>query len=64
MRKSHIADNIMRDYAKKKRYESNKKWSEIQKFVKENCIDCENKNTNLCEISRNINGNLQCVYKK
>lgn len=61
--KSIIADNIMRDYAKKKRYESNKRWAEMNKFKKETCAICANKNTDLCEIRRNEKGNLQCVNK-
>ena len=64
MGKSYIADNIMRDYIKKKRYEANKDWAEIQKFIKESCINCKNKDTNLCEIIRNTNGDLQCVFKE
>lgn len=64
MSKSYIADNIMREYSKKKRYEENKSRAEIQKFIKENCKDCKNKHTNLCTIKRNIKGILQCVFKK
>lgn len=26
------------------------------------CNNCSNKKTNLCEIRRNINGNLHCCY--
>ena len=61
--KSRIADNIMRDYRKKKRYEENKRWSEMQNYIKGNCQDCQNKNTELCEIRRNIEGKLNCVNK-
>jgi len=64
MKKSYIADNIMREYERKKRYEDNKKWSEMQNYIKINCINCKNKSTDLCEIRRNIDGNLQCVNKK
>lgn len=62
--KSYIADNIMREYRKQKQYEDNKKWSEMQNYIKINCINCKNKSTDLCEIRRNIDGNLQCVNKK
>ena len=62
--KSYIADNIMREYRKQKQYEENKKWSEMQNYIKINCINCKNKSTDLCEIRRNIDGNLQCVNKK
>ena len=62
--KSYIADNIMREYRKRKQYEDNKRWSEMQNYIKRNCINCKNKNTDLCEIRRNIDGNLQCVNKK
>lgn len=64
MGKSYIADDIMKEYRRKKRYEENKKWSELQDFTKNNCIDCKNKNTNLCEIRRNLEGFLQCVNKE
>lgn len=62
--KSYIADNIMREYRKQKQYENNKRWSEMQNYIKINCINCKNKSTDLCEIRRNIDGNLQCAYKK
>ena len=62
--KSYIADNIMREYRKQKQYEDNKRWSEMQNYIKINCINCKNKSTDLCEIRRNIDGNLQCVNKK
>lgn len=61
---SRIADNIMREYKKKKQYEQNKRWSEIQNFRKKNCIDCKNSKTQLCDIRRNIEGNLNCVNKE
>ena len=64
MKKSYIADNIMRDYIKKKRYECNKAKAEIELFKRKVCTDCKNKDTNLCEIIRNTNGNLQCVFKE
>ena len=62
--KSYVADNIMREYRKQKQYEDNKRWSEMQNYIKINCINCKNKSTDLCEIRRNIDGNLQCVNKK
>lgn len=64
MKKSYIADNIMREYRRQKQYEDNKRWSEMQNYIKINCINCKNKSTDLCEIRRNIDGNLQCVNKK
>lgn len=62
--KSHIADNIMKEYRKQKQYKENKRWSEMQNYIKTNCINCKNKNTDLCEIRRNIDGKLQCVNKE
>ena len=64
MGKSYIAENIMREYVKKKRYESNKKRAELDLFKRKVCADCENKDTNLCKIVRNINEDLQCVFKE
>ncbi len=63
MGKSYIADNIMRDYIKKKRYINNRERAEMELFKRKVCADCKNKNTNLCHIVRNINGDLQCVFK-
>ena len=61
---SYIADNIMQDYKRKKRYEANKEWAETQRFIKENCVNCKNRNTYLCNITRNIEGHQQCVFKE
>lgn len=62
--KSYIAENIDREYRNKKRYEANKRRSQIEKFKRNNCINCKNKNSNLCNVTININGELQCVYKE
>ena len=64
MKKSYIAESIMREYERKKRYEAKIQRQELAKFIKENCLKCKNKSTDLCEIRRNIDGNLQCVNKK
>ena len=64
MKKSYIADNIMKEYAKKKRYKENKARAEIELFKRKVCADCKNKDTDLCKIVRDINGNLQCVFKE
>lgn len=64
MKKSYIADNIMKEYAKKKRYKENKARAEIELFKRKVCADCKNKDTNLCKIVRDINGNLQCSFKE
>jgi hypothetical protein len=62
--KSHIADNIMREYRKKKRYEENKRWSDLQNYIKQNCKNCKNKESDICEIRKKIDGNLDCINKK
>lgn len=64
MQKSYIADNIMQEYIKKKRYKRNKEKTEMELFKRKVCGDCKNKGTNLCHIVRNINGDLQCVFKE
>lgn len=64
MQKSYIADNIMKDYIKKKRYKQNKERAEFELFKRKVCADCKNKGTNLCHVVRNINGVLQCVFKE
>lgn len=64
MKKSYIADNIMKEYAKKKRYKENKARAEIELFKRKVCANCKNKDTDLCKIVRDINGNLQCAFKE
>lgn len=64
MKKSYIADNIIREYAKKKRYKANKERAELNLFKRKVCSNCKNKDTNLCSIRRNIEGNLQCAFKE
>lgn len=62
--KSYIADNIMREYNKKKRIKINKQRTELELFIKKVCKNCKNKKTDLCHITRNIDGVLQCVFKE
>ena len=64
MGKSYIAENIMREYVKKKRYESNRKRAELDLFKRKVCANCKNKDTDLCHIARNVDGNLQCAFKE
>lgn len=64
MKKSYIADNIIREYAKKKRYKANKERAELDLFKRKVCFNCKNKDTDLCSIRRNIEGNLQCAFKE
>lgn len=61
--KSRIAEEIMRDYKKKKQYEENKRFSKIQEYKRDVCVLCRNKDTDLCSISENTQGKMQCVYK-
>ena len=61
MRKSWRADDIMREYEKKKRYEIKIK---LQKFHRQNCINCKNKGTDKCNITKDIEGNLKCAFKE
>lgn len=43
MGKSKIAENIMREYERKKRYEAKMQRKELAKFIGENCSKCKNK---------------------
>ena len=63
MRKSYIADNIMREYEKKKRYEQKIQKQELAKFIKENCSICKNNNTKLCHIVKNVDNKFNCPFK-
>ncbi len=51
---SNIAKQIDMDFRKQMRYKENQ-------YIKTHCYKCKNKNSNLCNISININGNLRCV---
>lgn len=64
MKNSYIADDIMTEYTRKKRYEANQRRRNIEAFKRTHCIDCKNRNTNLCNITINVNNELQCVYKE
>ena len=63
MKKSFIADNIMRDYERKKRYKEKIQRQELAKFMKENCSICKNKETKLCHIVKNIDNKFSCPFK-
>lgn len=64
MKKSYIADNIIREYAKKRRYKANKERAELELFKRKVCSNCKNKKTDVCSIRRNIEGSLQCAFKE
>lgn len=63
MRKSYIADNIMREYDKKKKYKAKTQKQELEKFMQENCSKCKNSNTKLCHIVKNIDNKFSCPFK-
>ena len=45
MRKSYIAENIMREYEKKKKYKLKMQKKELAEFIEQNCSKCKNKQT-------------------
>lgn len=63
MGKSRIADSIMREYDRKKRYEAKIQKKELEKFMKENCLKCKNSNTKLCHIVKNVDNKFSCPFK-
>ena len=63
MGKSRIADSIMREYERKKRYEAKIQRQELAKFIKENCLKCKNKQTQLCHIVKNVDNKFSCPFK-
>lgn len=63
MSKSRIAESIMREYERKKRYEAKIQRQELAKFIKENCLKCKNKQTQLCHIVKNIDNKFSCPFK-
>lgn len=63
MKKSYIAESIMREYERKKRYEAKIQRQELAKFIKENCLKCKNKQTQLCHIVKNVDNKFSCPFK-
>lgn len=63
MGKSYIAESIMREYERKKRYEAKIQRQELAKFIKENCLKCKNKQTQLCHIVKNVDNKFSCPFK-
>lgn len=63
MKKSYIAENIVREYERKKRYETKIQRQELAKFIKENCSKCKNRQTQLCHIVKNIDNKFSCPFK-
>ena len=64
MGKSKIAESIMREYERKKRYEAKMQRKELAKFINENCSKCQNKQTQLCHIVKNIDNKFSCPFIK
>lgn len=63
MKKSYIAENIVREYERKKRYEAKIQRKELAKFIEQNCSKCKNKQTQLCHIVKNIDNKFSCPFK-
>lgn len=60
-----ISDTIMRDYKLTKKYQEMKKREmTIAQFQLKHCRYCKNKHTDLCEIRRDINNQLCCIYEE
>lgn len=60
-RKNYKVENIIAEYKEESKY---KKMIELQKFEEENCINCKNKKTDKCNITRDINNQLKCAFKE
>ena len=63
MKKSYIADNIMKEYKEKKKYSAKTQKDELQNFIVEYCTKCKNNNTKLCHIIKNIDNKFSCPFK-
>lgn len=63
MRKSKIAESIMIEYERKKRYEAKIQRKELAKFINEKCSKCQNKETQLCHIVKNVDNKFSCPFK-
>ena len=64
MRKIFIAENIMREYNRKQRYKTKIYRRELTNFIKNNCLKCQNKETQLCHIVKNIDNKFSCPFIK
>lgn len=62
MRKSYIADSIMNEYNRKKKYEVKMQKKELNKFIKENCSICKNNDKNLCHIVKDMESKFNCPF--
>lgn len=63
MGKSYIAENIMKEYEKKKKYKVKMQKKELAKFIEQNCSVCKNKQTQLCHIVKNVDNKFSCPFK-
>lgn len=63
MGKSYIAENIMREYEKKKKYKLKMQKKELAEFIEQNCSKCQNKQKQLCHIVKNIDNKFSCPFK-
>ena len=61
MKRRYLVDSIVQEYNTKRKYE---KKVEIQQFQKKYCLYCKNKKTDKCDIRRDIDGKLKCVYNE
>ena len=63
MKKSYIAENIVREYEKKKKYKLKMQKKELAEFIEQNCSKCQNKQTQLCHIVKNVDNKFSCPFK-
>lgn len=60
-----VIEDIVREENKKQRYQNFKKQGQtIAQFQLQHCRYCKNKETNLCEIRRDINNDFRCEYEE
>lgn len=60
-----LAEDIMREDIKKQKYQNYKRGGKtFAQFQLYHCRYCKNKDTDLCEIRRNINNELNCEYEE
>lgn len=54
-------NRIMYEYKNKKKYQQK---IEIQEFQRKYCINCKNKKSNECHITRDLNNKLICAFNE
>ena len=59
---NYTVNNIVSEYKRQKRYKN--RTIEMQEFQKQNCAKCKNKYSDKCNITRNLDNKLSCIFNE